>query len=115
VDDLAAANGVGNFGQVADVGGRVGVEDDEIGVQSLLHASFVGGFEIGGGIGCERSENLGDGQRAMHQFVFQRSIVDGREADVGAEKNGAAVGGESLELVDAGLHHMGGGDRVRKD
>jgi len=48
----------------------------------------------------------------MHQFVFERSVVDGSETNVCAEKNGAAIGGESLELVDAGLHHMGGCDWV---
>jgi len=51
----------------------------------------------------------------MHQFVFERSVVDGSETNVCAEKNGAAIGGESLELVDAGLHHMGGCDWVGND
>ncbi len=64
IDDPARANGVGDFGEVANVGSWITVEHDDIGVKSLLYPPLPRGLEIGGRVGCQRSKHIAKRQSA---------------------------------------------------
>ncbi len=104
VDNLPGADGIGNFGQVAYVCGRVPVEHHEIGVKTFFHSALVGRLEIGGGICRERCEHLVCRQSTVHEFEFKRSVVDGNEPDIRAEKHHAAIRRKGVELLHACLN-----------
>src|SRR5450755_1267780 len=107
INDLTGTDGVGDPGEVANVGDGVAIKNHEIGVKSVFDLTLLRGLEIQSGVRRERSEHLAFRKRPMHEFIFERCVVDRGEADVGSEENGTTIFRKSLELVDAGLDQPG--------
>src|SRR5215831_2539617 len=101
INNVARTDGVDDLGKVADVRSRIAVEDDEVGIKSLLDAPLLGGFEIQSRIDGERCNHFHFGKRAMHELEFEGSVVDFDEPNVGAKKNRAAVRRKRFEVGDA--------------
>src|SRR5215472_12361455 len=71
IDNFARTNGVGDFGEVANVGVWITVEHDYIGVKSLLYPSLPRGLEVGGRVGGQRSKHFAKRQSAPHKFELE--------------------------------------------
>src|ERR1700719_775885 len=112
INDLAGTDGVGDLGEVANVGDRVAIKNHEIGVKSLFDLALLRGLEIQSGVRREGSEHLAFRKRPVHEFVFERCVVDRGKSDVGPEENGATMFRKSLELVDTGLDQPGAQGRT---
>src|SRR5215470_19317437 len=106
IDDFARTNGVGDFGEVANVGIRITVEHEDIGVKSLLYSSLPRGLEVGGRVGCQRSKHFAKRQSTPHKFKLERRIVEVCKANICAEENDTSVGRKGLELIDARLDQI---------
>lgn len=104
IDDLAGPNGIGNPGEVADVGDGVTVKNCQIGIEALFDLALLRGLEIQRRIRRQRSEHLAFRKRPVHEFVFERRVIELGEADIGPKQNDAAILRKCLELADAGIH-----------
>src|SRR6185369_15416069 len=108
----SGTNGEGDPGEVADIGKRVAIEDDEIGVKSGLDPALFRGLEIRRRAGRERGEHLALRQSPVHQLVFERGVVDLDEADVRSEQNRAAILRKLPELIDGYRGYLGSHVRI---
>ena len=46
INDLAGTDGIGDFGEVANVGDGVAIKNHEIGVKSPFNPTLLGGLEV---------------------------------------------------------------------
>ena len=67
----------------------IAVEHREVGVEALFDPALLRRLEILGRICRQRGEYFFFRKRPVHQFVFDRGVVDRDEADVGPEQHGA--------------------------
>src|ERR1700739_4844402 len=77
VDEFSGAEGVADVGEGGDVGGGIGLENDEVGVVAGGDTAAVGArVEAGGGGGGERGEDLREGHAsALHEGELFGGVV----------------------------------------
>jgi len=115
VDHFAGAEGVSDLSEVAHIGGRVAVEDDEIGVEAFFHPALAQSLKVRSRICREGSQDFIDGKSAAHQLKFKCGVVVRCKANVGPEEDGAAIRKKSLELLNAGSNQAARDGRVLHD
>src|SRR5208337_1499841 len=108
VDHLARADGVIHFGEVANVGGGIAVEHDQISGVTVDHSAGPPGFEESRGRGGERCKDVAKVHScADHVLILAAGVVELGVAHVGAEENGTALREVALELGDGTIEHIG--------
>jgi hypothetical protein len=68
INDLTGTDGVGDPGEVANVGDGVAIKNHEIGVKSVFDLTLLRGLEIQSGVRRERSEHLAFRRERDHHF-----------------------------------------------
>src|ERR1700737_41107 len=91
INDLRGTDGVGDLGEVANVGDGVAIKNHEIGVKSLFDLTLLRVLEIQSGVRREGSEHLAFRKRPVDEFVFERCVVDRGQADGGPREKGATI------------------------